>query len=248
MQELNQKFLTVYYGNFLLAEFSIRRDSQDMIGLAIQKTEAATGQARVILSAILGTEILIGTTLSLGLSRSIIRPVRKLQDAAKMLQKLQDAAGFDFVEKPSKWEAIVNVVSRRRKETFGYQDEDTVRPDMSAQETLHTLKFEHEDAAKAFRFLARDFLQDYTFQRLSIDTSGWRTALEIAEGAELPTSKVYGRNGDPGSALVELLKRGLVESRWFPGQRGRGGTIMKIRVNHGNPYVKGELDRLALQP
>ena len=247
LQELNQKFLTVHYGNFLLAEFSIRKDSQDLVALSIQKTEAATAQARIILITILGTEIMIGTILSVGVSRSVIKPVRKLQDAAKMLQKLQDVAGFDFIGKPSKWEAVVNVVSRIRKETFGQHDE-TVRANMPTQETLHTLTFEHEDAAKAFRFVAREFLQDYTFQRLSIDASGWRTALEIAEGANIPTSKVYGRNGDPGSALVELLRRGLVESRWFPGQRGRGGTIMKIRVNNGNPYVKGELERLALQP
>jgi len=247
LQELNQKFLTVHYGNFLLAEFSIRKDSQDLVALSIQKTEAATAQARIILITILGTEIMIGTILSVGVSRSVIKPVRKLQDAAKMLQKLQDVAGFDFIGKPSKWQAVVDVVSRIRKETFGQHDE-TVRANMPTQETLHTLTFEHEDAAKAFRFVAREFLQDYTFQRLSIDASGWRTALEIAEGANIPTSKVYGRNGDPGSALVELLRRGLVESRWFPGQRGRGGTIMKIRVNNGNPYVKGELERLALQP
>jgi len=247
LQELNQKFLTVHYGNFLLAEFSIRKDSQDLVALSIQKTEAATAQARIILITILGTEIMIGTILSVGVSRSVIKPVRKLQDAAKMLQKLQDVAGFDFIGKPSKWQAVVDVVARIRKETFGQHDE-TVRANMPTQETLHTLTFEHEDAAKAFRFVAREFLQDYTFQRLSIDASGWRTALEIAEGANIPTSKVYGRNGDPGSALVELLRRGLVESRWFPGQRGRGGTIMKIRVNNGNPYVKGELERLALQP
>ena len=247
LQELNQKFLTVHYGNFLLAEFSIRKDSQDLVALSIQKTEAATAQARIILITILGTEIMIGTILSVGVSRSVIKPVRKLQDAAKMLQKLQDVAGFDFIGKPSKWQAVVDVVSRIRKETFGQHDE-TVRANMPTQETLHTLTFEHEDAAKAFRFVAREFLQDYTFQRLSIDASGWRTALEIAEGANIPTSKVYGRNGDPGSALVELLRRGVVESRWFPGQRGRGGTIMKIRVNNGNPYVKGELERLALQP
>jgi len=247
LQELNQKFLTVHYGNFLLAEFSIRKDSQDLVALSIQKTEAATAQARIILITILGTEIMIGTILSVGVSRSVIKPVRKLQDAAKMLQKLQDVAGFDFIGKPSKWQAVVDVVSRIRKETFG-QHYETVRANMPTQETLHTLTFEHEDAAKAFRFVAREFLQDYTFQRLSIDASGWRTALEIAEGANIPTSKVYGRNGDPGSALVELLRRGLVESRWFPGQRGRGGTIMKIRVNNGNPYVKGELERLALQP
>ena len=246
LQEMNQKFLTVYYGSFLLAEFSISEDSQHLVALANQKTEAAIGQARMILIAILGTEISVGTIISLRVSRSIIKPVRKLQDSFKMMQKLQDAAGFDFVEKPSRWEAIVNAISRLRKEPSINDNEavSTATPKVS----LQPLKFENEDAAKAFQFLASEFLHDYTFQRLSIDASGWRTALEIAEGAGLPTSKTYGRNGEFGSALVELLRRALVETRLFTGQRGRGGKITKVRVNNSNPWVKGDLDRLALQP
>ncbi|MBI2127116.1 MAG: DUF835 domain-containing protein, partial [Thaumarchaeota archaeon] len=110
------------------------------------------------------------------------------------------------------------------------------------------LQFKREDAEKAFRFLAKAFLQDYTVSRLLIDAAGWRTSLEIAEGASLPARKMYGRDGGPGPAIAELLKRGLVETRWVTGQRGRGGTIMKVRVNNGNPYVKAEVDRLALQP
>jgi len=110
------------------------------------------------------------------------------------------------------------------------------------------LQFKREDAAKVFRFLAKAFLQDYTVQRIIIDSAGWRTALEIAGGTGLPTRKMYGRDGGPGQAIVDLLKRGLVETRSVPGQRGRGGTIMKVRANHGNPYVKAEIDRLALKP
>ncbi|MCS4538528.1 MAG: DUF835 domain-containing protein [Thaumarchaeota archaeon] len=110
------------------------------------------------------------------------------------------------------------------------------------------LRFKREDAEKAFRFLAKAFLQDYTVSRLLVDASGWRTSMEIAEGASLPARKMYGRDGGPGPAIAELLKRGLVETRWVTGQRGRGGTIMKVRVNHSNPYVKIEIDRLALQP
>ncbi len=110
------------------------------------------------------------------------------------------------------------------------------------------LQFKREDAEKAFRFLAKAFLQDYTVSRLLIDAAGWRTTSEIAEGTKLPARKMYGRDGGPGLAIAELLKRGLVETRWITGQRGRGGTIMKVRVNNGNPYVKAEVDRLALQP
>ena len=110
------------------------------------------------------------------------------------------------------------------------------------------LQFKRDDAEKAFRSLAKAFLADYTINRVSIDSAGWRTSLEIAEETKLPAYRVYGKGGQTGSALVELSKRGLVETRYFPGQRGRGGTVMKIRVNYANPYVKEELDRIAKQP
>ena len=110
------------------------------------------------------------------------------------------------------------------------------------------LQFKRDDAEKAFRSLAKAFLADYTINRVSIDSAGWRTSLEIAEETKLPAYRVYGKGGQTGSALVELFKRGLVETRYFPGQRGRGGTVMKIRVNYANPYVKEELDRIAKQP
>ncbi|MBI2937872.1 MAG: DUF835 domain-containing protein [Thaumarchaeota archaeon] len=119
---------------------------------------------------------------------------------------------------------------------------------------LHTIEphqniqFESEDATRAFRFLTRAFLKDYMINRVLVESAGWRTSLEIARGAGLPTSKTYGNSGKPGSALTELLKRGLIETRWVAGQRGRGGTIMKVRINYGNPYVKAEIDRSALQP
>lgn len=248
LQELNQRFLSLHYGNFLLAEFSIRKDGEDLVALAIQKTEVATSQARIVLLTILTTEVTIGIVISLGVRSVIIRPLRKLQDSARMLQKLQDVAGFDFVEKPSRWEAIVNVVSRIRRGTFEHQDE-TVRTDLpEGKETFHPLKFDQQDASKAFQFLAQEFLQDYTFERLSLDVSGWRTALKIAEETKLSANRVYGKGGIPGSALAPLLKRGLVEARYFPGQRGRGGTVMKVRANYGNPYVKEEIDQQAKEP
>lgn len=117
-----------------------------------------------------------------------------------------------------------------------------------AIESHQNIQFENEDATKAFRFLTQAFLRDYVISRVLVESAGWRTSLEIAKGAGLPTSKTYGGNGKPGSALTELLERGLIETRWVTGQRGRGGTIMKIRVNYGNPYVKLEMDRSALQP
>lgn len=116
------------------------------------------------------------------------------------------------------------------------------------QERQPPLQFKRGDAAKVFRFLAKAFLQDYTVLRVSVDSAGWRTGLEIADGARLSSYRIYGQGGLSGRALAELSKRGLVETRWFPGKPGRGGTVTKVRVNHGNPYVMEEVDRLAREP
>jgi len=110
------------------------------------------------------------------------------------------------------------------------------------------LQFEREDSAKAFRYLSSAFLQDYVNRRMSMDSAGWRTSMELADGAGIPSSRVYGRGGQAGAALAELLRRRLAETRSFPGHPGRGGVVVKVRANYGNPYVKGELDRLGLKP
>lgn len=85
LQELNERFLTVYYGNFLLAEFSIRKDSQDLVAIPTQKMEAIASQARIFLSAILAVELVVGMALSVAISRAIIRPVKRLQEAASVI-------------------------------------------------------------------------------------------------------------------------------------------------------------------
>ncbi len=117
-----------------------------------------------------------------------------------------------------------------------------------AGKTKRNLLFKHEAAEKVFQYLARLFLKDFAADHLFIDVAGWLTVSEVAKHVMLPTSMVYGRSGRPGPALAELLERGLVETRWLTGSRGRGGKVMKVRINYGNPYVKEELDRLALQP
>lgn len=120
--------------------------------------------------------------------------------------------------------------------------------DTSARGPEHTLQFEYDDSAKAFSYLTKAFLEDYAVGRVFFEVAGWRATLEIAEGAGLSTRNLYGRDGKPSPAIAELLKRGLAETRMFPGQRGRGGTVKKIRVNYGNPFVKEVVDRQAFKP
>ena len=115
-------------------------------------------------------------------------------------------------------------------------------------EPSQKIHFSREDEAKIFQFLAQAFLRDYTLDRVSIESAGWRNILELAKGTNSSASKMYRSNGQPGPLLADLFTRGLLETRRYPGQRGRGGTVTKLRVNYSNPYVKAELDRQALQP
>ena len=111
------------------------------------------------------------------------------------------------------------------------------------------MDFGNIDTSTVFLFLAQAFLTDYAVNHIFIDSAGWRTQLEIAEGTKLPTTRIYGRDGkDLGPALGELMRRGLIEWKSLAGQRGRGGIVRMIRINNGNPYVKSELDRVARHP
>ncbi len=167
---------------------------------------------------------------------------------SQIVRSLISLGIFDFIGKPLKEDAVLSVVSRMKNEGRLGQNQSKQSSSTSLEEIPHAVIFDHDDASKSFRFLAVAFLQDYTVHKIFVDTAGWRTVSDIAKGTTLPISKLYGKSGEPGVALAELLRRGLAEARWLSGQRGRGGTTMKVRVNYGNPYVKGELDRLALQP
>jgi KaiC/GvpD/RAD55 family RecA-like ATPase len=96
-------------------------------------------------------------------------------------------------------------------------------------------------AKGVFGYLVKSFVDDYMRSRLSVDQAGWRTRVSIAEAAALTQMSLYGRDGGYGPVLKELLSKGLVEIRFFPGQRGRGGEVTKIRI----AYEKGVVKRLV---
>lgn len=128
------------------------------------------------------------------------------------------------------------------------QSNSTFQSGEQTEKTNRHLLFKHDASEKVFLYLARLFLKDFAADHLYIDVAGWQTVSEVAKQVMIPTSTVYGRSGRPGPALAELMERGLVETRWLTGTRGRGGKAMKVRINYGNPYVKEELDQLARQP
>ncbi len=46
--------------------------------------------------------------------------------------------------------------------------------------------------------------------------------------------------------MSELERRGLVEARIFPEERGRGGDITRVRVAYENLIVERLLDQLVM--
>jgi hypothetical protein len=69
--------------------------------------------------------------------------------------------------------------------------------------------------------------------------------MEIVQDLKIPRSHVYGepRYGRTfGRQLDALVKSSIVEYRIFPGERGRGGDITKVRVQLTNRDVRGYLE------
>ena len=97
-----------------------------------------------------------------------------------------------------------------------------------------------------FDFLVRAFVEDYMKKRLYIEQSGWRSLTQISELTKIPPGVLYGRRGRYGPTLDELMSRGLVEQRTFSGQRGRGGSVTKVRVAYDREPTKRYVDRAAL--
>ena len=108
--------------------------------------------------------------------------------------------------------------------------------------------------SRIMEFLSREFERDYTTKRLPQDRCGWRTLMEIVHALRIPRSNVYGeaRYGQLfGRKLEPLVKSSLVEFRRFPGERGRGGEVTKVRIfqaeNKAREHVN-QLPTLLVQP
>ena len=109
------------------------------------------------------------------------------------------------------------------------------------------IEFKTESAQKTFDFLANSFTLDYMRRRLPLEWSGWRTLMEIANSAKVSQRSLYGEGNYRGRAITELEKRGLIEARVFPKERGRGGKIFKVRVAYDREIVKRQVDQKVLK-
>jgi hypothetical protein len=122
--------------------------------------------------------------------------------------------------------------------------------DAEAKGVVPEVEFEFKStrAKAAFIYLIDEFIEDYMSRRLYVEQAGWRALTDIAERAKIPISSLYGRRGGYGEVISELMSRGLVETRIFKGQRGRGGEVVKVRISYDKEPVKRHVDRLIKRP
>ncbi|HLN46139.1 MAG TPA: AAA family ATPase [Candidatus Sulfotelmatobacter sp.] len=115
------------------------------------------------------------------------------------------------------------------------------------QKTGEFFEFRSRDAGLIFNFLLTSFLNDYMKRRIVMEKAGWRSLIQIAKGSKISRYSVYGK-GRSGPALSELQRRGLVDTRVFPGERGRGGKILKIKISYEKELIKKQIDQRILKP
>ncbi|HYB93160.1 MAG TPA: hypothetical protein VED00_03345, partial [archaeon] len=102
-------------------------------------------------------------------------------------------------------------------------------------------------AEKAFDYLVNAFKQDYIARKLPLEMSGWRTLTGVIKNAHVTLYGMYGRRGRAGKTTLELKHLGVVESCFFPGERGRGGQVLKLRVCYEHKSVRERIGFLEKQ-
>jgi predicted ATPase len=105
------------------------------------------------------------------------------------------------------------------------------------------LEFRSEAAQKAFNFLVKAFVEDYFRKRLPKERSGWRTLMNIVKETPVSHYSIYGSGKHHGYAAAELKRLGVVEFRIFFGERGRGGRVLKFRVDTEKENIRNYIDQ-----
>jgi tetratricopeptide (TPR) repeat protein len=122
-------------------------------------------------------------------------------------------------------------------------------PSKSSSAIVSSLKLDLkcESSQKALDFLVVAFINDYKTQKLPLERSGWRTLMDILRQGSVSQYSLYGVAGKRGKVLSELEGKGLVESRFFEGERGRGGKVVKVRIAIESETVKQRIkDKIQL--
>jgi hypothetical protein len=126
-------------------------------------------------------------------------------------------------------------------------EETSPEPASTVADERLSFEFSSEGAQKTFSYIINAFIDDYMRQKLSLEKSGWRTLMDTVRHGGVSKSNVYSAHGGMGSAIAELDKRGLVEIRIFPGERGRGGRILKLRPAYDKETIKRYVDAVVMK-
>jgi adenylate cyclase len=115
----------------------------------------------------------------------------------------------------------------------------------SSSEVHELPRFKSDIASKVFSSLVDSFIEDYASKKYVPEKSGWRTLTEIASKTRISTSVLYGKHTTVGPALDEPIREGLIETRLFAGERGRGGEVTRLRIAYDNVSIQDFVNRKA---
>jgi CRP-like cAMP-binding protein len=101
-----------------------------------------------------------------------------------------------------------------------------------------TFEFKSQRTKRLFEYLVDSFVEDYMRKRYAYENSGWRGLADAARELKVAASSLYGKHGETGHTVGELLRRGLAEMRTFRGERGRGGEVTRVRVAYERDPVR----------
>jgi KaiC/GvpD/RAD55 family RecA-like ATPase len=103
--------------------------------------------------------------------------------------------------------------------------------------------FENQTTERVFDYLLRSFVDDHVRESNSVESSGWRTLVDIATNIGVTPALLY---SPKASVFIgEPLRNRIIERKIFPKERGRGGRITRLRIAYQNPSVKEFVDRYA---
>ena len=129
----------------------------------------------------------------------------------------------------------------KRNRTITKESAAEEQDKMSSSEQI--FDFGSESARQIFENLVDSFIRDYMVKKFVSEKCGWRSVPEISRQTGASLSVLYGKQGGVGSAFEEPIRRGLVETRFFPGERGRGGEIMRFRVAYEKEPIKSYVNQ-----
>lgn len=100
--------------------------------------------------------------------------------------------------------------------------------------------FQSEESEKVFSYLLKSFVDDHFGDRRPAEASGWRSLVETARGIGAAETSLYSK---ASGSLRELVRKGVIDRKVFPNQRGRGGRVTRIRVAYEKGHVREYVDR-----